>query len=126
MDTLITHKKEGIMDSIKVKHDIPEAVSNRRFSLNVCRLMYAWSFGKDIPNDMSFGDALRDVWNGLNEDDSASMIYEETGCSPEESYLDWANCAERIVKEGRQAFEDEMKLAFDQARIFEEASNEII
>ena len=55
------------MDSIKVKHDIPEAIQNRRFSLNVCRLMYAWSFGKDIPNDMSFGDALRDVWNSLNK-----------------------------------------------------------
>tara|TARA_R100001440_G_scaffold74438_1_gene99946 strand:+ start:685 stop:1053 length:369 start_codon:yes stop_codon:yes gene_type:complete len=121
MKTLITHKKEGIMDSIKVKHDIPEAIQNRRFSLNVCRLMYAWSFGKDIPNDMSFGDALRDVWNSLNKDGVGDYCNEWVSTSPAEVYLNWADCGEGIVKEGRQAFEDEMELAFDQARIAREA-----
>jgi hypothetical protein len=121
MKTLITHKKEGIMDSIKVRHDIPEAVSNRRFNLNVCRLMYAWSFGKDIPNDMSFGDALRDVWNNLNRDGTGDSMGEWISLSPAEVYLNWADCGERIVKEGRQAYEDEMQLAFDQARIEREA-----
>lgn len=109
------------MDHIQLKHDIPEAVSNRRFNLNVCRLMYAWSFGKAIPSDMSFGDALRDVWNNLNKEGVGDYCGEWVSTSPAEVYLNWADCGEGIVKEGRQAFEDEIKLAFEQARIEKEA-----
>ena len=110
------------MDHIQLKHDIPEAVSNRRFNLNVCRLMYAWSFGKDIPNDMSFGDGLRDIWNNLNKDQGFLTRQNGVGdsmaewiilCSPTEVYLKWADFGEQIVKEGLQAYKDEMKLAIN-------------
>ena len=34
-------------------------------------------------------------------------------CSPTEVYLKWADFGEQIVKEGLQAYKDEMKLAIN-------------